>query len=251
MFRSIQDRLFAVAVPHICACCEELLAPVRNGNACDQCWEKTQIFDGTEALCARCGLPLSEPSQGISCWQCDGHRYDTARAIGVYDHALSAAVVGLKTTPKLPDLVADLLAETFYRNHLDNADVIIPVPLSKQRRLERGFNQAEVIGATLSKATGIENDSHSLARVHHSPIHRVGMDEKARDLSVKNAFEVLRLKLIEGKSVLLVDDVVTTGATVSYCAKALKKSGAVAVNVLTLARAVSRETYGVSYLGTG
>jgi predicted amidophosphoribosyltransferase len=64
------------------------------------------------------------------------------------------------------------------------------------------------------------------------------MDEKARDLSVKNSFDVARPKLIDGQNVLLIDDVLTTGATASYCAKALKRCGASAVNVLTLARAV-------------
>jgi predicted amidophosphoribosyltransferase len=64
------------------------------------------------------------------------------------------------------------------------------------------------------------------------------MDEKARDLSVQNSFNVLRPKLIAGQRILVVDDVFTTGATVSYCAKALKKAGAIEVNVLTIARAV-------------
>ncbi len=69
-------------------------------------------------------------------------------------------------------------------------------------------------------------------------MHRIGMDKKARELTVKNAFEITRPKLIEGKNVLLVDDVFTSGATASSCAKVLKKNGAVGVQVFTLARAV-------------
>ena len=69
-------------------------------------------------------------------------------------------------------------------------------------------------------------------------MHRIGMDEKARELTVRKAFEVTRPKLIEGQNILLIDDVFTSGATASYCAKVLKKHGAAKVNVLTLARAV-------------
>jgi ComF family protein len=134
--------------------------------------------------------------------------------------------------------VESLLFETFERNGFRESSLLVPVPLSKLRMLERGFNQADVIANVLGRRFGISVDSNSLSRIKHSSIHRVGMDEKARDLSVKDSFSVVRSKLIKDKKILLIDDVLTTGATVSYCAKALKKAGAVEVNVLTLARAV-------------
>jgi ComF family protein len=114
----------------------------------------------------------------------------------------------------------------------------MPVPLSPKRKGERGFNQAEVIGRFLSGKIGIRLDTFSLVRSKHTPMHRAGMDRKARDLTVKNAFEVFRPNLVKGQSVVLVDDIFTTGATASYCAKELKKKGAVSVRVVTLARAV-------------
>ena len=118
----------------------------------------------------------------------------------------------------------------------------MPVPLSPRRRVERGFNQAEVVGSFLSDRTGIELDISTLIRSKHTPIHRVAMDSKAREQSVKNAFKVVRPTLVEGRSILLVDDVFTTGSTVSNCAAELKKNGAAAVKVLTLARAVRVHT---------
>jgi ComF family protein len=144
----------------------------------------------------------------------------------------------LKTQPQLPRKLADLLVTTYDRNGFADASLLIPVPLSKQRQLERGFNQADVIASALSKATGVRVDPLSLVRTKHSPIHRAGMDEKARDLSVQKSFSVKRAKLIRDQKVLLIDDVLTTGATASYCAQALKDAGAAQVNVLTLARAV-------------
>ena len=86
--------------------------------------------------------------------------------------------------------------------------------------------------------TGITIDKLSLSRKIHTPIHRAAMDRKARDLTVRNAFEISRPKLVNGANVLLIDDVFTSGATASQCAKVLKKAGAKKVSVLTLARAV-------------
>src|SRR5260370_1334885 len=128
----------------------------------------------------------------------------------------------------LPSRIADI----------GNSDLIVPIPLSKQRKQERGFNQAEIIAAELSRVSGIPVDASSLIRKFHTPIHRMGMDQKAREITVKNVFEVVRPRLIAGKNILLVDDVFTSGATASFCAKVLKKNGAVKVNVFILARAV-------------
>ncbi len=106
--------------------------------------------------------------------------------------------------------------------------------------IERGFNQAEIIAKSVANITGIPVDSHSLVRTTHTPMHRVGMDKRARELTVVNAFKVVRPNLIKGSRILLVDDVFTSGSTASNCAKALKKAGAERVKVLTLARAVMK-----------
>ena len=245
MFDLVRDSLYSVMMPQCCLSCGERLAQRRDGNACGECWTNTTIFHGDEAICLRCGapVPIASKTGSISCWQCDGHHYEKARAIGIYESALAAAVVGLKTAPKISNRVAELLLASFKLNEFEDTSLIIPIPLSKQRRLERGFNQSEVIAKALARSTRINVDACSLMRVRHSPIHRVGMDQKARDLSVMNAFEVVRPRLIQGSAVLLVDDVLTTGATASYCAKALRKNGAVTVNVLTLARAVAHDSY--------
>ena len=103
---------------------------------------------------------------------------------------------------------------------------------------ERGFNQAETISRVVSATLGAPVDSGTLVRKANTPMHRVGMDQRARELTVMNAFEVMRPKLITDRVILLVDDVLTSGETVSACARALKKNGAARINVFTLARAV-------------
>jgi competence protein ComFC len=113
---------------------------------------------------------------------------------------------------------------------------MIPVPLHPERERERGFNQAAVLGRRLSRLNRLPMDEHSVIRTAHTERHRAGMDARARRESVANAFTVIRPRLIEGERVLLIDDVFTTGATVSACAEALKAAGARQVSVLTVAR---------------
>jgi ComF family protein len=131
------------------------------------------------------------------------------------------------------DRIPQILDSTGY----DNYDLVLPVPLSTKRRAERGFNQAEFIASHIAKILHKTVDTRSLSRKVHTPMHRASMDRKAREQSVKNAFEVIRPKLIEKRSILLVDDILTSGATVSNCARSLKKAGAQRIEVFTLARA--------------
>jgi len=147
--------------------------------------------------------------------------------------------VQLKTRPLLCQKLVDLLVTTFERDEiLKSSDAILPVPLHTDRLQERGFNQAEIIAERLSRRVGIPLDLHSLARVKSTAKHRAGMDLIDRNQSVSGAFRVTRPRMIADKTVLLVDDVFTTGSTLSACANALFKAGAARVNLLTLARVV-------------
>jgi ComF family protein len=240
MFDAALNSLFSVVTPRKCAICASGVNRLSDGNACADCWAATEIYSGNEAACRKCGLvlPSARSSGDPVCWQCDGHFYDSATSIGPYAGALEVEVIGLKTVPKISSRTREYLFNAFLNSRIEGMTLIVPVPLSRQRQRERGFNQAEVIAKELAETFRITVDARSLVRGNHSPIHRVGMDRKARDLSVKNAFSVVRPKLTEGQAILLVDDVYTTGATLSYCAKALKRYGAFRVDVLTLARAI-------------
>lgn len=171
------------------------------------------------------------------CRNCTDHHYDTARSIGLYENALSACILHLKRNPVIPKALLDRMPEFLDLAGFSDCDLIIPVPLSAKRRAERGFNQAECIADHVARILRKPVDAGSLTRKGHTPMHRASMDRKAREQSVKNAFEVIRPKLVDGRSVLLVDDIFTSGATVSNCAKILKKRGSTTVNVLALARA--------------
>ena len=129
-------------------------------------------------------------------------------------------------------------SQIFQKTDFQDATKIIPVPLSKRRFYERGFNQAAVLAKILAKETKIELDEKTLVRTKHTKIHRAGMDKKGRALSVEKAFEIKRENFIKGEKILLVDDVFTSGASASMCAKVLKKKGADKVYVFTIARTV-------------
>ncbi|MCD6423486.1 MAG: ComF family protein [Elusimicrobia bacterium] len=115
----------------------------------------------------------------------------------------------------------------------DNFDVIVPVPLHKKRMDERGFNQAEILAREISRATKIPMKKHILKRTKNTPSQR-DFDKKGRFENVKNAFFS---KSVNGKKVILVDDVFTTGATISSCEKTLREKGAKEVVALVFARA--------------
>jgi ComF family protein len=240
MLHKIYDSLLTLVYPQIChSCGEKSVENSADGAACRACWGKTRVFSGAETLCAKCGKFLQgKPSNFQTfCHQCDEHFYDAARAVGIYENALSACVLQIKSEPFISRKLCKLFISAFAESPFQDPRRIIPVPLSKQRFLERGFNQAEILADALAKETKIPVDKQSLARKIHSPIHRAAMDRKAREMSVKNAFEVKRPRLVENENILLIDDVFTSGATVSSCAKALKEKGADKVYVLTLARA--------------
>ena len=240
MFKAVTTSLLSLVYPLECRICGGQVASSDTGSACKTCWTSTRIFTGTEMTCDKCGAFFGDEAAPVPvyCHKCDDHFYDKAVAVGVYEKGLAAAIVDLKTSPNLSKGAISAIETSLRRIDLTNVDLIIPIPLSKLRKIERGFNQADVIAAAVARTTRIPVDQLSLGRKVHTPIHRAGMDQKARELSVKNAFEVLRPNLIAGKNVLLVDDVFTSGATSSYCAKVLKKAGSGRVDVFTLARAV-------------
>jgi len=239
MFQKIYDSLLTLAYPQICQVCSNSVENSADGVVCDRCWEKSRIFSGNETLCAKCSAFLqAEPSQYKTfCHKCDEHFYDAARAVGLYEKALAASVLYLKREPFVARNLKNLFISAFENSPFGDTSLLIPVPLSKRRSLERGFNQAEVLAGILAKKFNLRIDKQSLARKIHTPVHRAAMDRRARELTVENAFEVTRPNLIKSEKILLVDDVFTSGATVSTCAKVLKKKGADKIYILTLARA--------------
>lgn len=241
MISRFTDSLISILYPRTCGSCDALVERLSDGAACRSCWETTRIFTDSEPLCSKCGLPLElvteDPPQ--NCRECVEHHYDRAFSAGVYEKALQASTLQLKHDPHVSRTAASHLSKVFDRTGCRADTLIIPVPLSRKRELERGFNQAAVLARSVSRYARLRLDERTLERIRDTPMHRAAMDNKARDATVADAFAVTRPRLISGRDILLIDDLMTSGATVSHCARVLKKNGAAKVVVLTLARAVS------------
>lgn len=236
------DSLLAVVYPRACDLCGGSVESRALGAACASCWQRTKIFT-SETVCWKCGQPAigtvaEEKREAVRCHRCDDASFTAARACGVYEGALRASVLALKHEPHVCQRLREELLKTQQHAPLNLATQIIPVPLHAEREKERGFNQAMVIARELSRATSLPLNEASLIRNKHSDRHRAGMDAKGRRDTVADAFDVIHRRLIAGERVLIVDDVFTTGATVSSCASALLEAGAADVFVLTIARPV-------------
>ena len=166
-------------------------------------------------------------------------RFTYARSCGAYAGALEANVLFLKSRPHICRRLRQLLHQTFATNqNVLQSDVVMPVPLHRERERQRGFNQAALIAKMLAKDFALRLDCDSLQRIKNTEKHRMGMDAVDRARSVAKAFQVTEARKIAGASVLLIDDVLTTGSTTNEVADTLLDAGAAQVNVLTIARVI-------------
>jgi ComF family protein len=241
-FDGIYDSVLALAFPQACVICGASVESRHDAPGCAACWKSTKLFTDEDTFCWKCGA-FTEASvsahqrTAIRCGRCDADHFTAARACGPYEGVLRASVLALKREPHVGRRLLETMVGAQQGAQVSDADLIIPVPLHAKRERERGHNQAVVLARALARATGLELDEHVLVRYLHTERHRAGMDARARRQSVAGAFEVRAPKQIAGRRVLLIDDVFTTGATVSECASVLKSAGAADVYVLTIARA--------------
>lgn len=200
----------------------------------------------TGAVCDRCGVPMPlDLDEAQMCVPCIARppRWNRARAAMVYDTASRRAVFDLKRSGRRDGLaILSRWMEQAGRELLSDADIIVPVPLHYRRLVQRGYNQSGWLAQFLGRRAGVSVSVDALKRTRNTP-SQGGRNAKARRRNVAAAFAVRKSRLakLNGKRVLLVDDVLTTGATVGACVRALRAAGAAQVDVLVLARVV-RET---------
>jgi ComF family protein len=242
------EALVAVLLAPRCASCRELLDDPLGGPVCGQCW--ASIHPLTPPLCDACGDPL--PSLRVLghpdavCARCRRQppTVDRSRAAGTYEGALRQIVFAIKYEGRrsLTGPLAELM-RLRGQDVLAGADCLVPVPLHWRRRHRRGFNQA----VELARGLGLPVCC-ALRRVRATR-PQVQLPAAERHRNVRNAFALSRRSWlqslsarpqnpVQGKCVVLVDDVSTTGATLDECARALKAAGAVEVRALTAARAI-------------
>ncbi len=235
--RTVGRRAVDAVLPPRCLACGDIVA--EPGAVCGTCWQGLDFISAP--MCDCCGLPFAyDAGGGAVCGECARERpvYRRARSVLVYDDASRALVLAFKHADRTDAAPAfsrwlaraggDLLAD---------ADAIVPVPLHRRRLLVRRYNQAALLALALGRLAGKPVAVDALRRTRATPSQgRLGRGQRERN--VRGAFAVSdnRRDLIDGKRMLLVDDVLTTGATLSACARALLHGGAAQVDALTLAR---------------
>jgi len=235
-----QSTLFQFFLPPQCPCCERLLEEDQQG-FCSNCLSEIRWIE--PPFCSICGIPfISKEGESHPCGACVTHRkyFTMARAWGAFEGSLQEAIHRWKYEGKtrLTPFFAEWMVKGLNRYwEPDSLDLLIPVPLYTQRLRERGFNQALLLVKELSRRTGIPYRKTILQKKKPT-IPQVNLSGAEREKGLRGAFHIIRNEELLGKSVLLVDDVYTTGATVNECSKVLLRGGAERVDVLTLAHAL-------------
>jgi len=220
----------------ICFICEKYDDNVGKDHICNDCRGKL-VFIG-ENKCSICGKSLELGYLPDKCPHCVQNKNYFTKAISPLEYTglIKDAIYKYKYRTKsyMYKTFGELLIQCLDEIDIKDIDVIVPVPLHKKRKIDRGFNQAELIGSYISRYIGCNQDSKNLIRTKRTSVQNK-LNKKERQKNVKNAFKVKSKHNFNNRRVLLIDDILTTGATANECSKVLLKAGAKEVYVITIA----------------
>ena len=227
--------------PRKCELCGELVD--REGfHLCGECLMRLPIVD-FNGCCEICGKDIGAGEYSLLCQDCSGpHKpaFDRAAFALRFEEDARNMILDYKFNRSIwlrNDFVLLMEAAARRRFDLDAVDMVCPMPLTLFHRLDRGYNQCAYLARELARRIAREDRADIVRRTGH-PRRQAGLTEKERRENERGTFAIRHAEAIVGKTVLVVDDVLTTGATLSECARALKDAGAQRVFALTLAKAV-------------
>src|SRR6201996_2542869 len=227
-----------IALPTLCVACRE---PVHGDGVCATCWAKLSFI--APPFCPRLGIPfIYDPGPGMLSMEAiaDPPAYARARAAVRYDDVARTLVHALKYQDRtdLAPAMGRWMARAG-RELLTDADALVPVPLHWRAGWSRRYNQSGALARVIQRQSGVPVAAEALRRIRRTE-QQIGLSRPQRASNVQGAFKVApeRQHLIAGRRVVLIDDVLTSGATVDACARALLRAKAKAVDVLVFARVV-------------
>lgn len=226
--------------PHCCLCKKPLEHHSESPpeGLCPECL--SLILTNTPPFCLRCSRHLETPDQSSYCHICQRHEhiFDFAWCACLYTPPMSDLIHRFKYSDQtfLQFLFSRLLINFIINNQLDiyQFDYLIPLPLSATRTRERGYNQSELLARHIARHFNLPLETKILRKSRHCR-PQVSLSEKDRWTNIRGAFTIKNSKTLQNKSVLIIDDLLTTGASASEAAGILKASGAATVGILTLA----------------
>lgn len=231
--------------PPRCRCCEAPLDRDDNVRICPRCWEQTEAIRGD--LCPRCGHPLSDrnPERKGHCAACPQRpvHFDTARSAVRYAGAARSLIHDLKFRfhSLLAPELGRILVPLFEDRLRGQVDTLVSVPLHWWRLRWREFNQSELLALFLGERVALPVESQMLRRVRWTKPQSRTTGPSAKRRNVRGAFAIVDPARANGRRIVLIDDVYTSGSTVNECARILKEAGAASVHVLTVARVIAGE----------
>lgn len=232
--------LLDVVLPPLCLKCR---MPVSEPQSiCALCWAQLRFLGAP--CCVQCGLPFPHDlGAEVKCGVCIGKPqvFSWMRSAVAYDDASRDLILGFKHADKLEN--APLFARWMYaatRDRLSDADMLVPVPLHWRRLAQRRYNQAGLLAQGMGKLASLPVEVSLLRRVRATASQGEMVSARARLKNVAGVFSITEAQkpILSGKNVVLVDDVLTTGATTNACSKVLLRGGAASVSIVTLARVV-------------
>ncbi|MBI4712293.1 MAG: ComF family protein [Planctomycetes bacterium] len=245
MAHILKDLFYAVVdlvYPRYCLSCYKSLRTTKDFYLCAECISRIDYINQANT-CPKCGMDMGPYTGGhIVCEECHRHppRFTRAFAVARYDGIMRNVILEFKyrygkvLTRPLGGLMVDAFNKT--ANGLkEKIDLVIPVPMHRSKLKKRGFNQSELLARYIAGSLGIGCSVGNLAKVRPSA-DQAGLDAAARRENLKDAFAVTKPDEVKDKTILLIDDVLTTGTTASEVARTVKRVGAKEVYVLVLAR---------------
>ena len=223
--------------PPTCAMC----GGSSSSEICSKCWGN--LIPISERVCSKCGNPIISGEPCPFCLAMEFH-FDKAISFYAYAEPLRDALLSFKyhAAERKGKALAGLFAEGYEDSPVARMkfDIIVPVPLTSKKMHHRSYNQSEILAFGISDVSGIPVVPYALLKVKDNP-SQTGFDLGERIENVFDSFKVADPLLVKGKKILLVDDIITTGATVSECARALKAAGAGRVIAISLARGIMKD----------